>query len=95
MSRLVWGCSPPEAIASCLVLKYQNLTHLMDFYKRLLINVCIIETGGAVGATPQKYKLSICCNTPDVMAFKLSKSKIYGLFNEFLVMAIIIKCIVI
>ena len=68
----------------------------MDFYKRL-INVCIIETGGAVGATPQKYKLSICCNTPDhdVMAFKLSKSKIYGSFNEFLVMAIIIKCIAI
>ena len=44
-----------------------------------LINVCIIEAGGVVNATPQKYKSSICCSTPEAVAclfFKLLKSKI-------------------
>ena len=42
----------------------------MEFLK-MLINVCIIEAGGVVGATPQKYKLSIYCSTPEAMAYLL------------------------
>ena len=58
---------------------------MKDF--KILINVCTIEAGGVVGATPQNYsyKLSICCSTPETMAyldFKWSKSKFYGTFNE-------------
>ena len=46
----------------------------------MLINVCIIETGSVVGATPRKYsyKLSICFSILEVIAcldFKWSKSK--------------------
>ena len=33
--------------------------------------MCIIEAGGVVGATLQKYKLSVCCSTPEAMAYLL------------------------
>ena len=44
-----------------------------------------------MGAVLQKYKLSICCSTPEgiaCLAFKLSKCKIQGTFNEFLEMVL-------
>ena len=35
----------------------------------MLINVMIIEVGGVMGATPQKYMLFICCNTQEAIAY--------------------------
>ena len=39
----------------------------------------IVEAGGVVGATPQRYKLFICCSIPETKAcliFEPSKFKI-------------------
>ena len=54
----------------------------------MLINVCIIEAGGVVGATSQKY---ICClfvlqhpKNYSLFGFKWSKSKFKDILNELL-----------
>ena len=53
----------------------------------MLINVCIIETGGVVGTTPRKHINRLFCSTPEAIAclnFKWSKSTFYFTFNELL-----------
>ena len=70
------GYSPPEGIG-CL--------------SKFKVYSSINEAGGVMDATLQKYiyKLTISCITTEAIAdFKRSKSKFYGIFNEFFKIAI-------
>ena len=49
-----------------------GMTHFQPWFRAHLMDLqhadkCIIETGGVVGTTLQKYMLSICCSTLDAI----------------------------
>ena len=77
----VWRHSPPETIGYLVfeVSKSKVQSTFDGFLKEgNKMYACIIEAGGVVSATPQRYKFFICYSIPEpkgCLIFELSKSK--------------------